>query len=73
MYTKTNKRLNRPGNFSGLDESFYAKKKRAILVEEGAISYEEDGFMRGYEDGLEEIKEEDDFSWIHETEPKEIL
>ena len=73
MYMKTNKRRNRLSNFNSWDESFYAKKKRASLIEEGALSYEEDGFMKGYEEGIEEIQEENETEWIPETQPKEII
>ncbi len=73
MYTRTNRRRNRLSGFNHWDESFYTKKKRASLLEEGALSPEEDGFMMGYEEGLEEVKEEDDFSWVHETHPEEMI
>ena len=76
MYTKTNKRRNRLNEFNNWNESFYTKKKRASLIEEGGLSYEEEGFMKGYEDGLKEIKEEveeEDLSWIHKTHPEEMI
>ncbi len=72
MYARTNKRRNRLSGFNNWDESFYTKKKRASLIEEGALSCEEDGFMKGYEEGIEEVQEED-FSWVHETHPEDMI
>jgi hypothetical protein len=34
-----------------IDESVYSKKNRAKLVEDGEMSYEEEGFMEGYNFG----------------------
>ncbi len=73
MYTRTNNRSNRLNEYNNWNENFYTKKKRASLIEEGGLSYEEEGFMKGYEDGLEEVKEEEDFSWIHKTHPEEMI
>ncbi len=39
---------------SSLDNSFYAREMRATLVEDGALSYEEEGFMQGYQEAEEE-------------------
>ena len=50
------------GENSPEDDSFYSRKKRALLVEEGALNNEEDGFMQGYEGGFPEENNEDD-SW----------
>lgn len=41
------------GNFQ--DNSFYAQEKRATLVEDGALSYEEEGFMKGYQEAEEDV------------------
>jgi hypothetical protein len=35
------------------ERSFYSKKKRKLLVEQGALNNEEDGFMQGYENALQ--------------------
>jgi hypothetical protein len=34
------------------EESFYSKRIRTLLVEDGALRPEEEGFMSGYDDGL---------------------
>ncbi|MFH1276345.1 MAG: hypothetical protein ABIH82_04505 [Candidatus Woesearchaeota archaeon] len=62
MYMK-----NRKCEHSSYEESIYSKKKREILVDEGAINYEEEGFMEGYENDLE-FTDEDDFLEAYENE-----
>jgi hypothetical protein len=44
-------------------ESFYSKKKRDMLVEQGALTAEEDGFMQGYEDEdhYDELEDDDEY------------
>lgn len=42
------------------EESVYDEEGREELVEDGEISPEEAGFMKGYEEADEEEKEEDD-------------
>ena len=54
----------------GADESFYSKRIRALLVEEDALRYEEEGFMQGYE---EDFETEDDFSWLNEKSSEEVI
>ena len=41
------------------EESIYDEEEREEQVEDGEISPEEEGFMRGYEDAEEETKEEE--------------
>ena len=36
------------------EEGFYSKVTRQSLVEEGALSSEEEGFMNGYEEAFNE-------------------
>ena len=49
------------GNFSSQEEvdTIYSKKKREILVDEGALSYEEEGFMKGYQEELDFTEEDE--------------
>ena len=49
------------------EETIYSRKKRETLVEEGALRYEEDGFMEGYEEELE-FTEEEGFLEAYEEE-----
>ena len=49
MYPRT-KRTRKKGSFPHIEKGFYSKKTRERLVEEGALSNEEAGFMQGYED-----------------------
>ena len=37
-------------SYPKLEKGFYSKKFRESLVEQDALSNEEDGFMQGYED-----------------------
>jgi len=43
-------------------DSFYSRTGREMLLEEDALSYEEDGFMQGYEE-----------DWINDAHPEEII
>ncbi len=47
------------------EEHFYSKKAREKLIEKGALSNEEEGFMRGYEeyDELAEEQDSENFDW----------
>ncbi|MBS3127059.1 hypothetical protein J4228_02745 [Candidatus Woesearchaeota archaeon] len=66
MGIKTN-RLKAPAweRFSDFSEDeirkgdFYSQRIRALLVEDGALEPEEEGFMEGYEEGLYEFNEEE--------------
>ena len=52
-------------------DTIYSKKKREILVDEGSLRYEEDGFMEGYEEEWEDeldFTDEDDFLELLEEE-----
>jgi hypothetical protein len=40
-------------------ETIYSQKKREILVDDGALSYEEAGFMEGYEEDFIDSYEEE--------------
>ncbi|MCH8004574.1 MAG: hypothetical protein IH934_08160 [Nanoarchaeota archaeon] len=53
------------------EESFYSKRIRALLVEDGALSYEEEGFMEGYEEGIPQ--EEEDAWWLDEQHSEEVV
>ena len=48
-------------------DSFYSKTGREMLLEEDALSNEEDGFMLGYE---EEVNTEED--WVMDAYPEEL-
>lgn len=51
--------------------TIYSSKKREILVDEGGLRYEEDGFMKGYEEEWGEeldFTDEDDFLELLEEE-----
>ncbi|MBU0456552.1 MAG: hypothetical protein ABH824_00655 [Nanoarchaeota archaeon] len=61
MYLKK-MNINSPFHEEG---NFYSKDRRDNLIEQGALSNEEDGFMQGYEEDLsdfelfeEELKED---------------
>mgnify|MGYP005666176513 CR=1 len=41
--------LNRKNEF---DHIFYSNKARMRLVEDGAMTYEEEGFMKGYDEAF---------------------
>ena len=58
MYPKTIRNRKRLG-FPQIERGFYSKKTRERLVEEGAMSNEEAGFMQGYEELFEESLLED--------------
>jgi len=48
------------------EENFYSKSRREALLEEDELKYEEDGFMAGYEAGIEfreEDEEDDNLEW----------
>jgi len=48
-------KVSKKRGFSPSEErGFYSKEIREHLVESGALSNEEDGFMQGYEEALEE-------------------
>ena len=42
-----------------VSNDFYTKTGREIRLDEGALSYEEDGFMQGYEDVAFEMPPEE--------------
>ena len=46
-------------------KGFYSKRRRERMVEEGALSNEEDGFMQGFDNAYEDIFEdyEDSSTW----------
>ncbi len=47
------------------EENLYSKKSRESLVEEGVLDSEEDAFMQGYEDGIQEqLEEEEEPLWV---------
>ena len=48
MYLK--KRVRKTWKNPHLERGFYSKKFRESLVEQAALTNEEDGFMQGYED-----------------------
>jgi hypothetical protein len=58
------------GSFPETEEinTIYSKKKREVLVDEGALSYEEAGFMEGYEEELD-FTDEDHFLEL----PEEVI
>ncbi|HLC90644.1 MAG TPA: hypothetical protein VJI15_02655 [Candidatus Nanoarchaeia archaeon] len=43
----------------GVEETIYSKAKREVLVDEGALSYEEEGFMEGYEEDFLDSAEDE--------------
>lgn len=49
-------------DFLGKDEGIYAEEARKRLVEDGALSNEEDGFMLGYEEEFLDNFEDEDFA-----------
>lgn len=48
------------------DVSVYAEEARQRLVEDGALSNEEDGFMLGYEEDFMDNFEDEDALWWDE-------
>ena len=48
------------------EEDIYLGENRARLLDEGALSYEEEGFMQGYDDSApaeQNYEEEEDEDW----------
>jgi hypothetical protein len=50
-------------------DSFYSKTGREMLLEEDALSNEEDGFMHGYQEEKIDTPEED---WVIDAYPEEL-
>ena len=54
------------------EEDIYTKVARAKKVDDDALRYEEDGFMQGYEEGFDDLYNED-LPWLDEIYPEELV